>query len=440
MKMKQLITTLSIIITITLSSFAQEKLTVEQYIQKYKDIARLEMQNAGIPASIKLAQGILESSFGNSDLSKNANNHFGIKCHKEWTGNTYHMDDDEANECFRVYKNPEESFHDHTYFLTSRSRYAGLFELSQTDYKGWAEGLQKAGYATNPKYASILIGLIERHELFNYDKPGGKEHKPFESHKHEVKESSPYYNSKEKVEIKQSEAIFVYNRLKAIRVLQGDDIRSISRRYNVPANNIATFNDIDINEDITVGSILYLQSKKKKAKQDKHLVVSNETMHDISQQYGIILDALLKKNLLNKGQEPANGQTIYLKKKALNRPSIRIKEVAPKVIPEKVVPEKKIEVIEIKKEVNIITPKVEEVKVSEEPKTEKPKVEEKIITPEPIIQIVKENTSSAITHIVEKGDTLYNLSKKYNVSVKDIIDRNLIEDFNIKLGQTLIIK
>jgi len=138
------------------------------YVHKYKNIAQYEMQKSGIPASITLAQGILESGAGNGDLTKRANNHFGIKCHN-WSGEKVYHDDDKKGECFRKYAHPSESFKDHSNFLTSRSRYASLFKLNKNDYKGWAKGLRKAGYATDPKYPSKLISLIERYNLNEYD-------------------------------------------------------------------------------------------------------------------------------------------------------------------------------------------------------------------------------------------------------------------------------
>jgi len=142
------------------------------YVHKYKAIAQYEMQKSGIPASITLAQGILESGAGNGDLTKRANNHFGIKCHN-WTGDKVYHDDDKKGECFRKYNHPSESFKDHSKFLTSRGRYASLFQLNKKDYKGWAKGLRKAGYATDPKYPSKLISLIERYHLNDYDKVQG---------------------------------------------------------------------------------------------------------------------------------------------------------------------------------------------------------------------------------------------------------------------------
>ena len=139
------------------------------YIEKYKDIAMREMQEYKIPASITLAQGLLESGNGNSELAKKSNNHFGIKCHKDWTGKRTYHDDDEKGECFRVYESPEDSYRDHSIFLKKGQRYAFLFDLKITDYKGWAKGLKKAGYATLPVYANVLIKLIEDYNLAQYD-------------------------------------------------------------------------------------------------------------------------------------------------------------------------------------------------------------------------------------------------------------------------------
>ncbi len=143
-------------------------LTTDEYIAAYKRIARKEMKHHGVPASITLAQGILESNSGNSKLARKAHNHFGVKCTSDWNGRTFHADDDKPNECFRRYRYAAKSFHDHTEFL-KRKRYEALFELDRDDYKGWAHGLKKAGYATNPKYPQLLINLIEKHKLYKYD-------------------------------------------------------------------------------------------------------------------------------------------------------------------------------------------------------------------------------------------------------------------------------
>ena len=148
--------------------FAQDRISTEEYIETYKDVAIKKMKTFNIPASITLAQGILESGSGNSRLAMKANNHFGIKCHKNWTGKTFTLDDDVKNECFRKYKDPADSYRDHSEFLTQRGRYSFLFEYKITEYKSWANGLKKAGYATNPKYPQLLIRIIERYDLSQY--------------------------------------------------------------------------------------------------------------------------------------------------------------------------------------------------------------------------------------------------------------------------------
>src|SRR5690554_2510023 len=167
--MKNLLALLFLITFSFSASGNTPKISLEKYIETWKDVAISQMHSHGVPASITLAQGILESGFGNSDLAVKANNHFGIKCH-DWKGESFLKDDDKRNECFRKYKNAAQSFEDHSHFLTGRSRYAFLFDLDVTNYKGWAKGLKQAGYATNPSYDKRLIDLIERYDLDQYDK------------------------------------------------------------------------------------------------------------------------------------------------------------------------------------------------------------------------------------------------------------------------------
>ena len=168
--MNRILVALFFILTgIHLSVFSQNKISREEYISMYSHIAVNNMKQFGVPASITLAQAMLESDNGNSTLAVKANNHFGIKCHKDWTGATIYHDDDRKGECFRKYKNPEQSFNDHSLFLRGGKRYAFLFDLTPTDYKAWAHGLKKAGYATNPKYAELLIKIIEDNELYRFD-------------------------------------------------------------------------------------------------------------------------------------------------------------------------------------------------------------------------------------------------------------------------------
>jgi flagellum-specific peptidoglycan hydrolase FlgJ len=209
---------------------------VRNYIDQYKEIAKDNMRNHGIPASITLAQGILESGAGNGKLAKEANNHFGIKCHTNWTGDTIRHDDDAAQECFRKYRHASESFRDHSLFLTSRSRYNDLFKLKKDDYEGWAKGLRKAGYATDPKYPDKLIGIIERYELYKHDEDVlGKKSKKKEPVTEEITEVASNGNTH--------------------RVEQGDTLYNISKRYNTTVDELKRLNKMSSN-DISIGQVL----------------------------------------------------------------------------------------------------------------------------------------------------------------------------------------
>lgn len=206
---------------------------VANYINEYNGIAKEEMLQYGIPASIKLAQGILESGAGAGELTRRANNHFGIKCHTGWEGDRVYHDDDERQECFRKYNDPKYSFRDHSLFLTQRSRYQDLFKLRKDDYKGWAKGLRKAGYATDPRYPEKLIGIIERYRLDRFDAEvlGGK-----------IAQSNP-----------DDSHIGTY------AVMPGDTLYSISKRFNLTVETIKKYNGLKDN-NISIGQILYLHS------------------------------------------------------------------------------------------------------------------------------------------------------------------------------------
>lgn len=207
--------------------------SVEDYIKDYSGLAQEEMRLYNIPASITLAQGILESGAGLGDLSQRANNHFGIKCH-EWNGPVVYHDDDARGECFRKYKDPKYSYRDHSLFLTERKRYAELFDLSKDDYKAWARGLKKAGYATDRKYPDKLIGIIERYQLYRFDADVLK--RPSPSYTHNPEPSELTY-----------------------RVQKGDTLYGISKRYNVSIEDLKRYNDLD-DTNLTIGQILYIIS------------------------------------------------------------------------------------------------------------------------------------------------------------------------------------
>ena len=306
------------LITSSLALLAQSsegKTTKEDYILLYKEIAITEMNLYHIPASITLSQGILESASGNSTLARKANNHFGIKCHKGWTGPTFHMDDDAENECFRKYNDPFESFKDHSIFLSTRDRYAFLFELDITDYKGWAKGLKKAGYATNPKYPELLIKIIEDYELHKYDKLYNKP--VLASNKNEFSNTR---SNKSKDDFKAiaigaaNREIYENNGVKFIYAKKGDTFWTIAQDLNIYTWQIYRYNDLKKNQQIEEGQKLYLERKKNKGPVSYHTVSAGESLYDISQKYGVKLSKICKYNSLRKDANLFPAQRIKLTK------------------------------------------------------------------------------------------------------------------------------
>ncbi len=288
--------------------FSQSRMTTEEYIEKYKDIAIKKMKEYGIPASITLAQGILESGSGNSKLALKANNHFGIKCHKDWKGKTFYMDDDEEHECFRKYSKAEDSYRDHSLFLTQRGRYSFLFDYDVTDYKKWAYGLKKAGYATNPKYPQLLIGLIERYDLSQYDtgKAGKKKKKEHVGVSDTV---LPVVADLVKAGVSTSgRQLYTNNGKKLIKAKEGDHYYDIAQEFGIYTWQLYAYNDVDKKHELKPGELVYLEKKKRKAdkKFKTHTVLEGESMQLISQTYGIRLKRLYKMNNLPEGiQVPA---------------------------------------------------------------------------------------------------------------------------------------
>ena len=255
-----------------------------QYIEKYKDIAIDQMQRWKVPASITLAQGLLESAAGRSRLAKEGNNHFGIKCHN-WKGGTIYSDDEKANECFRRYHSAKESFEDHSVFLAKGQRYRFLFDLKQTDYKGWARGLKKAGYASNPIYAQSLINLIERYQLYQYDV------------------ASPRHIHATPVNGQPLHPIFIYNKNYYLYARRGDTYRSIAQEIGISYRKLARYNERDKNDVLEEGEIVWLKKKRTKApkemKKKPHVVQPGESMYLIAQKYGVRLKSLYKMNKLS---------------------------------------------------------------------------------------------------------------------------------------------
>ena len=263
----------------------------QEYIDKYKDLAIEEMAEYHIPASITLAQGLLESGAGKSYLSRQGNNHFGIKSHG-WAGRTIRHDDDAKQESFRAYNSVKESYEDHSRFLANRDRYQRLFQLSLTDYKGWAHGLKNCGYATNPSYANRLIAIIETYKLYEYDKVTPVKVPDVNLAVTEHKSPTP----------SQQHSIMRYNNNMYLYARQGDSFESIAKEVGISADNLAKYNERNKNSQLREGDVVYLAKKQKKAdkryKHHKHVVQPGESMYLISQKYGIRLSSLYKLNNL----------------------------------------------------------------------------------------------------------------------------------------------
>ncbi len=301
---------------------SEPKMTAKQYIELFKADAVREMVLFNIPASITLAQGMLESSFGNSDLAVYANNHFGIKCHTGWEGPTFIKDDDTKDECFRKYQSPLDSYTDHSNFLKTRSRYAPLFELKTTDYKGWAKGLKEVGYATDPKYPHRLIKLIEDYELYQFDKIESnmvaailEEYSEKDKSKALIDKKDNTIATETKVtEMRSVRVISQFRFINYVLIKPGDTFYRIAKETDKDLWQLYKFNDLTPTDKLVPGERMYLQPKRRKAKEAYHLVKKGETMRSISQLYAVKLKLLYKKNHMQPGEEPLVGQTLYLRK------------------------------------------------------------------------------------------------------------------------------
>lgn len=290
----------------------------EKYIATYKDVAIDKMKKFKIPASISLAQGILESGAGNSYLAKTANNHFGIKCYDGWKGASVRKNDDLKNECFKKYNSVSESFDDHSAFL-QRARYKSLYDLSPTDYKGWAHGLKAAGYATDKTYASKLIKIIEDYKLYEYDSV--KQNNTPSKTKQNSKTSQPVNNSQytnqtnNELVKKQERIVYKNNGVKFVFVMPGDNYQTVARECNVKLKNLYKFNDSDESLKLKIGDVVYLGNKKGKAEKPnfEYVIQSGDSMYSISQKFGVKISSLYKMNKLPYGSSIAVGQVLRLR-------------------------------------------------------------------------------------------------------------------------------
>jgi LysM repeat protein len=305
------------------SSVSQAQ-SANDYLITYKDVAVNEMKRTGVPASITLAQGMIESDFGRSRLAREGNNHFGIKCHDDWTGPTIRHNDDRRNECFRKYRGPAESFYDHSDFLKSVPRYRFLFDIDPADYKGWARGLKKAGYATNPDYANMLIRTIEENNLWQFDR--GNNSVSQASHAiMPVKDTitvTTYKPENNVTAVNENSAVYAVaprvlenNRIQYIIVKDGDTREKLEKEFQLLRWELPRYNELNNEFQLSPGQILYIQPKREKAEpgKDFHTVSEGETMYMISQKYGVKLKNLYEMNRMTPGTETEAGKKIWLR-------------------------------------------------------------------------------------------------------------------------------
>jgi LysM repeat protein len=396
-----------------------QTISIEEYIFMYKEIAMKEMIRSGVPAAITIAQGIVETENGNSKLVKKSNNHFGIKCKETWTGPSVSHDDDAPGECFRKYSTAEESYIDHSNFLVTRKHYSFLFSLDPADYKAWAYGLKRAGYATNPKYPEMLIKYIETYNLNEYSLIALGRKKADESTvvntdlpQSPVKQQSivtvPVKMNPEagQVVVVQKPIVqpevkkpavnyptgeFKINETRVTFVTKGTSFLSIAQQYNLPLKWLYDFNDVKETEAVENDQLVYLQRKRKVGANATHVVSDGETLYTIAQEQGIRLDALMQLNFLTVNQQPAAGEQLYLQSPAPGAPKLSTKKnnAAVTQLTNEIVP------------VN--------------------------------------NTKGKTIHAVQPKETLYSISKKYEVSLSALQQWNQLNGTELKEGTELII-
>ncbi|MEO8117543.1 MAG: glucosaminidase domain-containing protein [Bacteroidota bacterium] len=344
--MRKLILFFSICILFQTSLFAQSGNSLpQQYIEKYKELAINEMIRTGVPAAITLAQGILESGSGQSDLALRSNNHFGIKCKLEWTGDKVYQDDDEANECFRSYPTVEDSYRDHSDFLKNRSNYAFLFNIPPTDFEGWCKGLKKAGYATSPAYPKMLMDVIKKYNLQDYtllalqrmqgnNQTANIQNKsntpvvsintiddaveiplmndPNNTFKKDVVTQAAIPVVEKSMAPQYPAGVFTINQCKVIYVTSGSSLFAVSAQQNIDFAKLLAFNELNSGDILENGRLIYLEKKGKKSSKKFHVITGNETLTDVSQNEGVQLQSILAYNNLTSNQQVLAGTKIFL--------------------------------------------------------------------------------------------------------------------------------
>jgi LysM repeat protein len=415
---------------------AQNTMNTRDYIDSFKQAAMQEMRVHGVPASITLGQGVLESASGNSRLSRECNNHFGIKCRKNWNGKFCLADDDDKDECFRGYESAIESYRDHSLFLKGSSRYAALFELSPTDYEGWANGLREAGYATNPAYGTILSNIIRKYRLTLYDSMVVLGEEYFKG--------SP--NQPDMMSI---------NGVPAVGAKEGESASDVAKKHKVGSWQIYRYNDLSEGDMINPGEIIFLRPKRSSGSEETHILKKGESMRDISQQYAVKMRQLYKKNKMEAGQEPAVGEVIYLKEKRAS---------PPKLAPEKPKTNQTEAVAVINQRKKVIAENMHEVQkgetieqIAEKYKTsvlnlvrwndlERAEVKQGQIlvlspsmkpaeTPENFVDT--RETIKPKYHTVLRNETVYSIARLYNIKPDSIIAWNHLKGKSISEDQVL---
>jgi LysM repeat protein len=418
--------------------FGQDK---EAYILQYRDIAISEMHRTGIPASIKLSQAVLESRYGKSELAMEAHNHFGIKCGREWGGKGYHLKDDDhdvrgelVHSCFRVFTSPEESYIAHSDFLADPAkshRYGALFSLAPDDYKGWAEGLKRGGYATNPEYARLLIRIIEEQKLYQYDVSRINESLAT----HHVKNKYPDLkreNNNATVD-RHSYLIQFQNDIPYVTALSGDNVKNLSKRMDVPAGRIIRYNEFVDNRrtQLQEGDRIYLQPLKRKYRDNQrvHIVKEGETMKMIAHFYGVKSDILRKRNNVPDGCEPAAGTQIVLRGR--QNQSIRCASDQQSIIatstPKRNAPTEK--PTSAKPQAHVApTP---------DPKIERETQPEQVVLQATAPDLPATLVQQMISYTVQPKDTLYQIATKHGISIVELKKLNNLSTDTIHPGQTL---
>lgn len=316
-----------IVLALVSTAIISQQLSPQQYIELYKDLAIREMKRMGVPAAITLAQGLLETESGNSILVKKSNNHFGIKCKSTWTGAGVNHDDDAIGECFRSYNDAAESYRDHSNFLRGSDRYGFLFGLNPTDYKGWARGLRKAGYATNPKYPDILIHSIEQYNLQQYTLAAVNDMPVIETNKYEDDKEVPFIWNEDSTGNKRKDSaankvpfsdlnISAVNGSKCIVAKKGISLLAVATQYDIQLSRLLTYNDLMHDGILPDDQLVFLQKKQERGAKEFYITKQNETLYDIAQNQGIQLQYLLNYNELNVAAVLQEGTRLNLQQKS----------------------------------------------------------------------------------------------------------------------------